>query len=102
MRRRGMDRVDESQRRTAGTELDLIAIEQRHRTADALIINQGSIEALQIGDAVLIAAPVNFGMTARNHGGVSIDDDLTFRIATDARHFPGQLNAPRLSRAWIN
>ena len=88
--------------RTAGSELNLIAIKQRRGFADALVVDQRSVKALEIGDRKLITALPDLSVTARNHRRIGIDDDFTFRIAAKTRDFAGQLNPAQLPRARIN
>jgi hypothetical protein len=82
-----MRRIAEPQRRPAGAQLDLVAIEQRHGIADALVIDQRAVEALQIDDGKLIARPANFRVPPRDDRGVGINYYFAFGITTETRDF---------------
>jgi hypothetical protein len=99
VRRRWMSGIDQSQSRTTDTKLNLIAVKQCHGFRDPLIVDESSIETSQIANRELIAASLNLGMTTRDHRGISVDDHLTFGVATEARYFFIQFDPPGLSRA---
>jgi hypothetical protein len=84
MRRRRMRWIAQAQQGPPAPELNLIAIKQRRRLADALVVDERAVKALEIGDRELITASSDLGVTARNHGGIGIDDDFPFGIAPSA------------------
>jgi hypothetical protein len=102
MRRRRMRWIAQAQQGPPAPELNLIAIKQRRRFADPLVVDERAVKALEIGDRELITASSDLGVTARNHGGIGIDDDFPFGIATKARHFFVQSIWRVLSRSRIN
>lgn len=99
MRGRWMTGIGQPQSRPTNAKLNLISIKQHHRFRDALIVDESSVETSQVANRELIAAPLDLGMTTRDHCGISVDDHLALRIATEARHFFVQFDASRLSGA---
>ena len=99
MGRRRVRWIAQAQQGTAGPELNLIAIKQRRRFADALVIDERAVKALEIGDRELITALPDLGVTARDHGGIGINDHFPFGIAAEPRHFFNQLNLSSLPRS---
>src|SRR6185369_5856030 len=99
MRRSRMRWIAQAQQRTAGPELNLIAIKQRRRFADALIVDERAVKAFQIGNRELITAFPDLGVTARDHRGIGIDYDFPFGVASEPRHLFSQLNLASLTRS---
>jgi hypothetical protein len=94
--------INHSQQWPAGTQLNLIFVEQICRLRNALTVDECAVETLEIDNDKLIVRTTDFGMPARNHCRRGIDDHVAFRIAAEPKHIFVQFKAPRASGLGID
>ena len=81
-----MRRINKAQDGAAQTELDTVAIVERRRAGDALIVNQRAVEAAQVNEHVLAVLALNFRMATRDDGCRSIKRHFHVWLAPEPRH----------------
>src|ERR1051325_11485239 len=81
-----MRRIEQPQYRAASSQLNLIFVEQICAAGYPPAVDERAVEALQINNCGLIVHATYFGMPSRNDRRGGIDDDVSFRIASEANH----------------
>ena len=88
-----MDRIAEETNNSARSQLNLIAIVKHHRPGNPPVVIKRAIEAVQIGQYILIIPPPDFRMTPGNRRRVRVDLHFDAGIASQAHHVPGNLES---------
>jgi hypothetical protein len=96
-----MRRIDQTQARTANSQLDVIAVKQPDGFSYALSIDQGPIKAPQICNCVLPVLRSDFRVAPGNHRRIRVNYHFALRVAPQTRHFAIQFDSSSLFRVTL-